>query len=166
MEHHAFALNKRVECIVVSILIVRGPHGDGHSLSIEVLHALQQQVLRTGRMLDLRACAALCDFVALVVAARVERNEFVLLDPGELVSEIRAHPEAGLSEAIDELPAPYIDVHDDFSGPLGRYASLHKAPVATIAIKGNIASGYRIGVNLALRRLESLRHRRIEPTHA
>ena len=157
VDHHAFVLTSHDECIFVSILIVRGPHGAGHSLSVELLHTLQQQVLRTGRTLDMRACGALCDFVALVIAARTAGTEFVLLDPGDLVPEIRAHPDSGLSQAIDGLPAPYIDVHDDFGGPLRCFFGLHKAPVATIAIKGNIASGYRIGVDLALRRLACAR---------
>jgi hypothetical protein len=32
-------------------------------------------------------------------------------------------------------------------------AGLHKAPLATVIINGNIGSGYRIGLRLALRRL-------------
>jgi 3-dehydroquinate dehydratase-2 len=72
---------------------------------------------------------------------------------------MRAHPDAGLSEAIDGLRAPYIDVHDDFSDGIECCAGLHKAPIATVIIHGNIASGYRIGLRLALRRLEIGRHR-------
>jgi 3-dehydroquinate dehydratase-2 len=99
------------------------------------------------------------DFVALVRSARSEVTEFVLLDPGSLAPEMRAHPEAGLSKAIDDLRAPYIDVHDEFGDGLKCCAGLHKAPVATVIINGNIGSGYRIGLRLALRRLAIGDHR-------
>jgi len=137
----------------VSILIVRGPHGSGHSLTADLLYNLQQQAFQAGRTLELRACGALSDFIALVCAARSDATEFVLLDPGDLTPEMRAHPEAGLCEAIDDLRAPYIDVHDDFGDGIECCAGLHKPPVATVIINGNIGSGYRIGLSLALRRL-------------
>ncbi|PTR34121.1 3-dehydroquinate dehydratase [Luteibacter sp. OK325] len=137
----------------MSIVIVRGPHGSGHSLPADQLSNLKQQASEAGRTLELRTCGALRDFIALVGSARSEVTEFVLLDPGSLAPEMRAHPEAGLSEAIDDLRAPYIDVHDEFGDGLKCCAGLHKAPLATVIINGNIGSGYRIGLRLALRRL-------------
>lgn len=143
----------------MSILIVRGPHGSGHSLTADLLYRLQQQALQAGRKLELRACGALRGFIALATWAKSDSTEFVLLDPGVLAPEIRAHPEAGLSEAIDDLRAPYIDVHDDFGDGIERCAGLRKAPVAIVIINGNIESSYRVGLRLALRRLETGRHR-------
>jgi 3-dehydroquinate dehydratase-2 len=138
----------------VSILIVRGPHSSGHSLTADLLYNLQQQALQAGRLLELRACGALSNFIAQVSEAKSEATEFVLLDPGDLTPEMRAHPEAGLSAAIDDLRAPYIDVHDDFGDGIECCAGLLKPPVATVIINGNIESGYRIGLRLALRRLQ------------
>ena len=138
----------------MSIVIVRGPHGRGPSLPAELFNHLRQQALQAGRTLELRACGALRDFVEQVGAARSEVTEFVLLDPGDLAPEMRAHPEAGLSEAIDDLRVPYIDVHDEFGDERACCAGLHKPPTATVIINGNIGSGYRIGLRLALRHLK------------
>jgi 3-dehydroquinate dehydratase-2 len=157
---HRFAAPWRVrsgnddEYRVVSIVIVHGPHGSGHSPTADLLCHLKQQAFQAGRTLELKACGALRDFIALVRSVRSETTEFVLLDPGNLAPEIRAHPEAGLSEAIDELRAPYIDVHDEFGDGFECCAGLHKPPIATVIINGNIGSSYRIGLRLALRRLE------------
>jgi len=137
---------------------VHGPHGSGHSLSTDLLSRLKQQAFEAGRTLELRACGALRDFVALVGSAKSDVTEFVLLDPGSLAPEMRAHPEAGLSKAIDDLRAPYIDVHDEFGKGLECCAGVHKPPVATVIINGNIGSSYRIGLRLALRRLENGNH--------
>ena len=143
----------------MSIVIVHGPHGSGHSPTADLLSHLKQQASEAGRTLELRACGALRDFIALVGSARSEVTEFVLLDPGNLAPEMRAHPEAGLSKAIDDLRAPYIDVHDEFGDGLKCCAGLHKPPVATVIINGNIGSGYRIGLRLALRRMALGGHR-------
>ncbi len=139
---------------VVSIVIVHGPHGGGHSLSTDLLSHLRQQAFEAEHTLELQACGALRDFIARVGSARSEVIEFVLLDPGSLAPEMRAHPEAGLGKAIDDLRVPYIDVHDTFGNGLECCTGLHKPPVATVIINGNIESSYRIGLRLALRRLE------------
>lgn len=139
----------------MSIVIVHGPHGSGHSITADLLFHLKQQACQAGRTLELRACGALRDFIAVVGSITPVATEFVLLDPGSLTSEMRAHPESGLCQAIDDLRAPYIDVHDEFGDGLECCAGLRKPPAATVIINGNIGSGYRIGLLLALRRLES-----------
>lgn len=86
-------------------------------------------------------------------AAGSDSTEFVLLDPGDLAAEVREHPEAGLVDALDQLPAPYIEVHEECGAELEHDAGFHKAPLATVIINGNIGSGYRIGLSIALRQL-------------
>ncbi|MHA6203430.1 type II 3-dehydroquinate dehydratase [Dyella soli] len=147
----------------MSILIVHGPHAAGHSPTQDLLRQLQQQAHAAGRMLELRTCGDLRDFVVQVCAANSDRTDMVLLDPGDLSPQIRAHPEAGLADALDQLDAPYIEVHEAFGAELERGASIHHAPVATVIINGNIASSYRIGLSIALRQLAA-DHRRNDGT--
>lgn len=100
-----------------------------------------------------------------VCAAKADSTEFVLLDPGDLSSQVRAHPEAGLNDALDKLSAPYIEVHEEFGAELEHGADFHKAPIATVIINGSIEIGYRIGLSIALRQLDS-RYRRDDPAAA
>jgi 3-dehydroquinate dehydratase-2 len=142
----------------VSIVIVHGPHTSGHSLPQELQQQLQQQAGAAGCTLELRGCKDLSHFVGQVCAAGTDSTEFVLLDPGDLASEVREHPEAGLADALDHLGAPYIEVHEEIDAELQHDAGFHKAPLATVIINGNIGSGYRIGLSIALRQLrEGLR---------
>ena len=93
---------------------------------------------------------------AFIDPAKAESTEFVLLDPGDLSPQVRAHPEAGLNDALDNLSAPYIEVHEEFGAELEHDADFHKPPIATVIINGNIEIGYRIGLSIALRQLNSL----------
>ena len=126
---------------------------------------LLQQADAAGRTLELRSCGNLQDFVVQVCAAKAESTEFVLLDPGDLSPQVRAHPEAGLNDALDNLSAPYIEVHEAFGAELEQGADFHKPPIATVIINGNIEIGYRIGLSIALRQLNSL-HRGGDPASA
>jgi 3-dehydroquinate dehydratase-2 len=143
----------------VSILIVHGPHTSSNSLPHELQQQLQQQAVAAGCTLELRGCSNLSHFVGQVCAAGADSTEFVLLDPGDLASQVREHPEAGLIDALDQLGAPYIEVHEEFDAELEHDAGFHKAPLATVIINGNIGSGYRIGLSIALRQLEERRRR-------
>lgn len=143
-------------------MIVHGPHPSGHSLPQELQQQLQQQAGAAGCTLELRGCKDLSHFVGQVCAAGSDSTEFVLLDPGDLASEVREHPEAGLVDALDQLGAPYIEVHEEIGAELEHDAGSHKAPLATVIINGNIGSGYRIGLSIALRQLQEGRRREPE----
>ncbi len=143
----------------MSILIVHGPHTSSSSLTQELQRELQQQADAAGRTLELRACGDLNDLVVEVCAAKSDTTEFVLLDPGDLVGQIRAHPEVGFTDALDKLYVPYIEVHDEFGTELQHGAGFHNSPIATVIINGNIGSGYRIGLSIALRQLGAQRRR-------
>jgi len=137
----------------LSIVIIQGTHGATHSPSSDVLRHLQQLAHAAGRTLELCPCGGLRDFVAQVRAAKRSHAEFMLLDPGELAPQLKAHPDAGLHEALDELDAPYVEVHDESDAELDRAAGSHHAPLATVIIQGDIGSSYRIGLGIALRQL-------------
>jgi 3-dehydroquinate dehydratase II len=137
----------------VSILIVHGPHTTSSSFTQELKRELQQQADAAGRKLELRACGDLQGLVVEVCAAKSDATEFMLLDPGDLVAQIRAHPEVGFTDALDKLYVPYIEVHEEFGAELQHGTGFHNSPIATVIINGNIGSGYRIGLGLALRQL-------------
>ena len=143
----------------MSILIVHGPHTTSSSLTQELQRELQQQADAAGRTLELRACDDLQSLVVQVCAAKSDTTEFVLLGPGDLVEQVRAHPEAGFADALDKLSAPYIEVHEAFGADLEHGTGSHHTPIATVVISGNIGSGYRIGLSLALRQLDADRRR-------
>lgn len=137
----------------MSILIVHGPHTSSSSLTQELQQQLQQQAHDAGRALELRTCDDLRDFVVQVCAAKSGTTEFMLLDPGDLAPQVHAHPEADLAGALDKLGAPYIEIHEKFGATWQRGAGSRHVPVATVIINGNIGSGYRIGLGIALRQL-------------
>ena len=146
----------------MSILIVHGPHTSRSSLPQELQQQLQEQAGAAGCTLELRGCSDLSHFVGQVCAAGAANTEFVLLDPGDLAAQVREHPEAGLVDALDQLGAPYIEVHEAVGAELEHDAGFHKAPLATVIINGNIGSGYRIGLGIALRQLQERRPRNDE----
>lgn len=146
----------RAKRSVMTIIILRGPHPVGHSFNGELLSSLQQLGREAGRIVEVCTCTGLRDFIASLRRARSRTPEFVLLDPGNIAQEAQAHPEAGLRDALDELSAPYIEVHDDSAtaldaGPYGR-----GAPLATIVINGDLSTSYRIALGIALRQLGTL----------
>lgn len=136
----------------VSIVIIQGPHANCLASS-ELQRNLQQLASAAGRTLELFRCNGLRDFVACVRSMKRRPSEFMLLDPGELGPEAAAHPEAGLSDALDEAATPYVEIHEDPSTELGIQPGQHHAPVATVIINGDIGCSYRIGLGIALRRL-------------
>jgi 3-dehydroquinate dehydratase-2 len=156
MQHSASAPRSDDKHDTVSILIVHGPHTTGSSFTQELLSQLQQQAHAAGRSLKLCNCGDLQDFVVQVCSVKSHTTEFVLLDPGDLTSQVHAHPEAGLAGALDKLPTPYIEVHEKFGMELERGGS-HPARVATVIINGNLGSSYRIGLGIALRQLNAER---------
>jgi 3-dehydroquinate dehydratase-2 len=136
-------------------MIIQGPHATARSLSAELLGHLQQLARAAGRTLEMCTCSGLREFVTRVRAGRSQTIEFMLLDPGELAQQVQEHPEAGLGDALDELSAPYIEVHDDSDGALELRDSPHSAPQATIIFNGDLAVSYKIALGIALRQLSS-----------
>ena len=114
---------------------------------------LQSLARMAGRTLEVCRCQGLRDLVTQLRTARERDAEFILIDPGELAHEARIHPEEGLHDALGELASPYIEVHDDDAETLEETHLPHGAPLATIVIHGDLATSYRIAMNIALRQL-------------
>ncbi|WP_114238757.1 hypothetical protein [Dyella sp. C9] len=137
----------------MTILIVQGPHAGHRPLGEEIAGGLRQLARKAGHALAISRCEGLRELVGSIRAARQRHAEFMLIDPGTLAEEARAHPEEGLQEALAELDSPYIDVHDDTDTALHVAPPQHGAPIATIVINGDLATSYRIALGIALRRL-------------
>ncbi|MBT2118519.1 hypothetical protein KK141_20760 [Dyella sp. LX-66] len=92
------------------------------------------------------------DLVGRIRELRADDTEFVVLDPGELAEQVRAQPD-GLGEALDALPSPYIEIHDDSGAAMAPPGPARHAPLATIVINGDLPTSYRIAMGIALRQL-------------
>lgn len=136
----------------MSILIVQGPHAEGHAVGGDFVAALQRVVQAAGHTLAVRQCGGLKDLVGHIRALRADETEFVVLDPGELAQQVRAQPDS-LGEALDALPSPYIEIHDDSGAAMAPSGPVRHAPLATIVINGDLSTSYRIAMGIALRQL-------------
>jgi 3-dehydroquinate dehydratase-2 len=138
----------------VTILILQGPHATGGFRGADVSTSLQATAQAAGRSLSVCTCSELRELVAHVRAASGQDTEFMLLDPGDLTEDARAHPEEGLEDALSQLVSPYVEVHDDSGATLESIdGSRRSGPLATIVIHGDLAASYRIAMGIALRRL-------------
>lgn len=137
----------------MTILIVQGPHADGHAVGGDFVVALQRAVQAAGHTLAVLSCAGLREMVGCIRSLRPGDTEFVVFDPGELAGQVSRQPEAGLHEALDALPTPYIEIHDDSGAAMASPDSPHHAPLATIVINGDLSASYRIAMGIALRQL-------------
>ncbi|WP_199097653.1 hypothetical protein [Dyella sp. ASV21] len=137
----------------MTILIVQGPHAGQRSLGEDWVSALAQRARAAGRTLAIHRCSQLREFVGSIRSARAVDTEFMLIDPGELAEAAREHPEEGLVDALAQLDSPYIDVHDDCATAFEPVDPQHGAPIATIVSNGDLATGYRIALGIALRSL-------------
>lgn len=141
----------RIRTWIVTILIVQGPHAIGGFRGGALSTSLQALARAAGRVLSVCTCSDLRELVAHVRAAAGRDTEFMLLDPGDLAGEARAHPEEGLDDALDQLASPYVEVHDDSDDTLERAPGRRGAPLATIVINGDLETSYRIAMGIALR---------------
>ncbi|RAO75713.1 type II 3-dehydroquinate dehydratase [Dyella jiangningensis] len=137
----------------MTILIVQGPHTAGHFAGGDLSARFDSLMRAAGQDMSVCTCGGLRELVARVREAKAEGAEFMLLAPGNLAEEARAHPEAGLDEALEALASPYVEVHDDSGAVVERADGRHGAPLATIVINGDLATSYRIALGIALRQL-------------
>jgi 3-dehydroquinate dehydratase-2 len=136
----------------MTILIVQGPHAEGHAVGGDFVAALQRAVQAAGHTLAVCQCGGVKDLVGRIRSLRAADTEFVVFDPGELAGQARMQAD-GLDEALDALPSPYIEIHDDSGAALAAPGPARHAPLATIVINGDLSTSYRIAMGIALRQL-------------
>jgi 3-dehydroquinate dehydratase II len=137
----------------VTIMIIQGPRATARPSSKELLDHLKQLALSAGRSVEVCTCNGLREFVSRIRAAKPQSTEFMLLAPGSLAEQVRAHPESGLGDALDALRMPYIEVQDDCDTSLDQ---ARRGPLATVVISGDTVGSYRIALGIALRRLNAV----------
>ena len=136
--------------IDMTILIVQGPHAGNHAVDGDFVDALQRAVQAAGHALSVLSCAGAREMAGCIRSLRAEETELVVFDPGELA---RHRSDADLHQALDALPAPYIEIHDDSGAAMVPPDGTHHAPLATIIINGDLSASYRIAMGIALRQL-------------
>lgn len=146
----------RSECAAsdnVSILILRGPNTDAAvdsmvpPLAGEVRATLVERAAGAGKALTLRSCRSESELVECLRGMRAANAELLLLDPGACLPA-----SAELRGALQQLPVPYIEVHDDHMNALepsltpdcGRRLRL---------VHGYSAQSYTLALSIALEHL-------------
>ncbi|KRA52334.1 hypothetical protein ASD77_11690 [Pseudoxanthomonas sp. Root65] len=135
----------------MSIMILRGPHAAHPDVS-PLYRPLRQRANAAGQSLRYRAFASVHDLVCGLRRARRERTDMLLLDVGELAMQGPAHAHA-LRDALDTLPSPYIEVHDDAAHALEPRVQPQHAPLVTVILRNDLPRAYAMALEIALRRL-------------
>lgn len=141
----------------MSILMIQGPHclpADGDSKKYEPSIALlAASAHAAGKALVVHTCGSVRELVECLRRAKRPDTEMVLLDSGELNSDEFAIEGSQLCQALDELNAPYIEVHDDSAQVLDLQVHPRNAPIVTLVVNDDRTQGYSLALAIALRRL-------------
>jgi len=134
----------------MSVLILQGPRAG--ILPPDIGHARDWagHVLRTVRCQDVEGLAAG------LRAVRASDAGLVVLEGGELPRDDGAA--AGLREALDQLPVPYIELHAASGAELEPWLHPRHLPMATVVSLYDRARGYALSRSIAVRRLGAARH--------
>ncbi|CAN7410482.1 hypothetical protein LJR143_002380 [Pseudoxanthomonas sp. LjRoot143] len=140
----------------MSILILRGPHAaiPPFSASSHTFYRpLRERARAAGQALHCRAFASVRELIAGLRRARRERTDLLLLDIGDLALRDTAQATA-LRAALDDLPSPYIEVHDDAAHALEPRVQPQHAPLVTVILRDDLSRAYAMALAIALRRLD------------
>ena len=75
----------------------------------------------------------------------------LLLDIGDLALDGVTQRRA-LRDALDDLPSPYIEVHDDATHALEPRVHPQHAPLVTVILRDDLPRAYALALDIALRR--------------
>jgi 3-dehydroquinate dehydratase-2 len=114
---------------------------------------LRERAKTAGQSLQCRAFNSVRDLLAGLQRARQERPDMLLLDTGDLVLQDSTQAKA-LRDALDDLPSPYIEVHDDAAHALEPRVQPQHAPLVTVILRDDLPRAYAMALDIALRRLD------------
>jgi 3-dehydroquinate dehydratase-2 len=139
----------------MSILILRGPYAATASSPpvVALDRPLRQRARAAGQALHCRAFASVRDLLLGLKRAHLERADMLLLDIGDLALHDGTQAKA-LRDALDELPSPYIEVHDDAAHALEPRLQPQHAPLVTVILRDDLPRAYAMALAIALRRLD------------
>jgi 3-dehydroquinate dehydratase-1 len=95
----------------MSILVISGARSLDHSMHCipkGVVSQLVEHAALAGKTIAVRGCASEADVVRCLHCARDDGAELVLVDPGPY-----ERSDGCIARALEDLPVPYIEVHDD-----------------------------------------------------
>lgn len=145
----------------MSILILRGPHAT-HPDTSPLDPSLRSRAHAAWQALHCRAFATLRGLLAGLRRARTGHTDLLLLDVGDLTLQNASHAQA-VRDALDALPTPYIELHDDAAHALEPRIHPQHAPLVTVILRDDLPRAYSMALDIALRRL---RPAASEPFHA
>lgn len=131
----------------MSILILRGPHAALPEAPL-LDRPLRERANAVGQSVHCRAFASVRELVTGLRRARREHTD-LLLDVGDLAM----HDASQTRDALDGLPAPYIEVHDDAAHALEPRVKPQHAPLVTVILRNDLPRAYAMALDIALRRL-------------
>lgn len=140
----------------MSVLVIQGPHRAATaeaSLPSRMFETLAEKVRKAGSVLEVARCASAAGMVRCLTQARASGVDIVLLDGGELEALDCARHEDRLRAALDQLAAPYIELHDDAGRDLESRVRPTHCALAVIVMSHDLARSYAVGMGIALRRL-------------
>lgn len=135
----------------MSILILRGPHAVLSDIPF-LDRPLRQRAKAAGQSLHCRAFVSVRELVAGLRRAQRERTDLLLLDVGDLAMHDASQAHA-VRDALDGLPSPYIEVHDDAAHALEPRVQPQHAPLVTVILRDDLPRAYAMALDIALRRL-------------
>ncbi|WP_062356884.1 hypothetical protein [Pseudoxanthomonas mexicana] len=143
----------------MSILILRGPHAGAaagsppHFASTD--HDLRLRAHSAGHALHCRAFDSLRDLLPRLRQVRQVRRQdgMVLIDAGDLAVDSPDDAHA-LRDALDALPVPYIELHDDAAHALEPRVQPQHPPLVTVILRDDLPHAYTMALAIALRRVD------------
>lgn len=137
----------------MSIVIIQGPHHvDPESRAISLLRS---KAGNAGRQLLVRTGATLQELIECLRQSAAADTEFVLLDSGQLDPRECDRKRGELCRVLDEMPAPYIEVHDSSAQVLDLHIHPQHAPLVTVVVNDDRQTGYSLACAIALRHLHA-----------
>lgn len=139
----------------MSILILRGPHAQAATDPSLSLASIDQDLRRrahsSGHALHCRGFRSLHDLLSRLRQVR-RQDHMVLIDAGDLAVDSPDDAHA-LRDALDALPVPYMELHDDAAHALEPRTQPQHAPLVTVILCGDLASAYTMALAVAVHRL-------------
>lgn len=129
----------------MSVLILQGPGAE------------RRAPCCAGHDVQLVRCSDLGSLIAGLRAAQQADTEMVLLDSGALDPDAHRAQWPALRAALDDLHAPYIELHADPGDELESWLHPQHLPIATVITPGDHDRAYAMSVAIASRRLDGTR---------
>lgn len=140
----------------MNLLILEGPHASsapGAAMAPSALRGLRARARTCGHRVFHCRCADTDALLTGLRACAALDVRMLLLDAGDLAANAPALP--ALRESLEQLPMPYIEVHDDSAQVLESRLDLRHPPLATVVFNRDRVQGHVLALSIALRRLRT-----------